>query len=258
MEEPLVRFAAIGALVFAIDHALRPSERRIEITPEFAEAMARRELERAGETPSEARVEAAIARFVREEALYREAIELGLDAGDLIVRRRLVQKMELWLDARTEEIDPSERELAAWYSANEASLREPPRTSLELVLCRGDGSEERAALEAGAEPAGVGVPSPHGRRLALRTDAQIDALLGDGVAAHVTPLDIGAWSPPIGGRGIWIVRPTQRVPGRSRSLDEVRERARREVIDERRERAREDAIEEIVARWTVVRSDRAR
>ena len=33
--------------------------------------------------------------FVREEVLYREALVLGLDLADLVVRRRLVQKMEV-------------------------------------------------------------------------------------------------------------------------------------------------------------------
>lgn len=260
LDEPLVRFVALGALVFALDRALRPEEaqpRRIEITPEFAQAMARREEGRIGRAPSEAELEAAIERFVREEALYREAIEHGLDRGDLIVRRRLVQKMELWLDAQHAGEAPTGAELAAWHAENADELREPARTAIELVFFA-DGSIDRAVqARADGLDGTSGDPYPHGRTLGPRTDAQIDALLGEGVAEALSRVELGSWSAPIRGRaGVFLLRPTQRLEGRVPSLDEVRERAARELIEARRERERERATEEILARWEIVRSDR--
>jgi peptidyl-prolyl cis-trans isomerase C len=258
--EPLVRFVVLGAIVFVLDRALRPEEReprRIEITPAFAAAMARREAGRLGHPPSDAELEAAIDAFVREEVLYREAIELGLDRGDLIVRRRLVQKMELWLDAQARDEAPSDEELEAWRRAHASELREPRRTSLELAFFA-DGSRERAeaALEEGVGAA-TGDPFAHGRTLTARTDAQLDSTLGEGAAEAIASMPIGTWSGPIQGRaGLFVIRPIERREAREPPLAEVRDRARSELELAARERARARRTEELALRWEVVRADR--
>ena len=65
LREPTLHFALLGAGIFAASAVLHPSP---DIRPD----------------PD-----------ADHEALYREAIALGLDRGDPIVRRRLVQKMRL-------------------------------------------------------------------------------------------------------------------------------------------------------------------
>jgi hypothetical protein len=46
-------------------------------------------------SPTASESDRLVADYVREEVLYREALALGLDRDDLVVRRRLVQKMEM-------------------------------------------------------------------------------------------------------------------------------------------------------------------
>jgi peptidyl-prolyl cis-trans isomerase C len=264
--EPLVRFVLLGLLVFAIDRALRVREPapplEIEITPAFAQGLAERIARRSGHAPSEEQIEAAIASYVREEALYREAIALGLDSGDLIVRRRLVQKLELYLDARTDAREPSDRALEAWLEAHLETLRQPARTSLELAFFSGaDASaraaEAREAIERGTDPSTLGQPFVLGRTLTLRTDAQLDAALGASMATAIAQVPLGSWSAPLdGSAGFFLVRPSARLPSHEPSLDEVRQEARRECLEDERERAREAAIDAIVSRWRVVRDDR--
>src|SRR5258706_198470 len=98
--EPLLRFLVLGAVVFAADRALaarRSGEsdpRRIEIAPSFVDGLARAQQAHTGVAP-DARGRAELVRgYVREEVLVRQAVALGLDRGDPIVRPRVAPKPE--------------------------------------------------------------------------------------------------------------------------------------------------------------------
>ena len=133
--EPLLQFIVMGALLFAgyrIVHPERPAkneEQRIELT-----AADVRQLEivwtaqwHRAPTPDELR--GLVESRVREEILYREALALGLERGDTIIKRRLAQKMEFLTDDLSAVRDPSVEELRAWYSANSARFADPGRRS---------------------------------------------------------------------------------------------------------------------------------
>lgn len=262
LRAPLTRFVALGALLFGMDLAMRQRDepvhaRRIEVSPELVEALRERVRERSGHEPEAAAVDDAIASFVREEILYREALALGLDRGDLVVRRRLVQKMELLLDASGELGEPSDAELEAWRAAHAEELRQPARSTVEHVPLARDADaatieRTRSALAAGAAPRGLGVPMPEGRRLVARTDAELDRSFGLGCSAQIASLPVGTWSRPIEGRAaVHVVRVEQREPARDPSLAEVRERVLRGWRDEQREQAATTAMDDLEARWEI-------
>src|SRR3546814_4388104 len=68
--------------------------------------------------PTDAELDSQIERYVRDEVLYREALRLGLDRDDAVVRRRLAQKMDMLASARAETEQPSAKVLLAWYDAH--------------------------------------------------------------------------------------------------------------------------------------------
>src|SRR5262245_15573805 len=114
VREPLVHFLAIGFLLFAAYRVIQgpPPEdpRRIEISQD---AIARIELAwraRWGRPPGSDELAGLVADEVREEVLYREALALGLDKDDSIIRRRLAQKMDFLVDDVTALRDPSSDE----------------------------------------------------------------------------------------------------------------------------------------------------
>ena len=51
--------------------------------------------------------EQLVQQYIQDEVLYREAIKLGLDQNDYVLKRRIIQKMEFILD----EFDSSEQEI---------------------------------------------------------------------------------------------------------------------------------------------------
>lgn len=67
----------------------------------------------------EAERDRLVAEFVREEALHREALAMGLDQGDYIIRQRLVQKVEFLLENMVNQaLEPDDETIAAYFAAN--------------------------------------------------------------------------------------------------------------------------------------------
>src|SRR5262245_9650785 len=137
--EPVLHFAVLGAAIFAVYRAVAPPARpttTIVLTEAMVDGLRQDYLRRTGTPPSPEEATALIDRFVDSEVLYREALALGLDRGDIIVRRRLVQKME-FLTEGLEPIDaPTDRELQAYLDAHAARYAQPARVALTHVFVR--------------------------------------------------------------------------------------------------------------------------
>jgi hypothetical protein len=148
LREPLVHFLLLGAALFGLDAWLRPSaatagaseivvsEARIRnLAQNFARAWQR--------PPTREELNGLVESFVREEVMVREALALGLDRDDAIIRRRLQQKLEFVSDEAVALARPTDEELNAFLQAHpEAFRREQPRVA-ECLLC---GSETTSGL----------------------------------------------------------------------------------------------------------------
>ena len=143
--EPLVHFAVVGALVFAIERATAQPEAEppIVISEDFVAALEQENRQRSGRDADRIERAGLIARFVREEALFREASRLGLDRGDVIVRRRLIQKMEFLLRGGVDVPEPTDDELEQYLAEHRAELARGPRVEFTHVFFS-RGEEPRA------------------------------------------------------------------------------------------------------------------
>lgn len=258
LREPLVHFLAIGALLYALDVAAMSSEAPAEgdgailVTEDFVRAV-RADLERTTGRADAAAVQAAIDRFVEEEAFVREARRMGLDDGDLVVRRRLVQKMEFLVGDVAVAPEPTEPELHAWLSEHADRYRSPARVSFEHVYFSRDrrgpsaAGDARAALEAGV-PEGAGDPFLLGRRFEAVSRVDVARQFGAAFAEAVAAAAPGDWAGPVSSAyGEHLVRVTTVTPGSEPDLEQVRARVRADLREGRRadaERAARRAIRE--------------
>ena len=64
----------------------------------------------------------------------REAMRLGLDQNDTIIRRRLRQKMEFLNDSEVQAQSPTTTDLRAYFDANPDQFREDARVSFQQVF----------------------------------------------------------------------------------------------------------------------------
>jgi peptidyl-prolyl cis-trans isomerase C len=260
--EPLVHFALLGALVFTLHRATStPSApREIVLTPSLLRGLRADHLRRTGAVPTAEEEAALVARFVDDEVLYREALALGLDRGDVIVRRRMIQKMQLLTEDLEPGAEPTEADLESWLAGHREAYAVPLRVSLEHVFVgrsqrvdpTGDAAAIRAALAAGADPADLGDPFILGRRTFRRTEQELAAAFGSVFAARAVALVPGAWSEPLASSyGLHVVRVTERLAARSPDLAEVRAAVRHDWLEAERTVANRVALDRLRATYAV-------
>jgi peptidyl-prolyl cis-trans isomerase C len=263
IRDPLVHFVVLGVVIFVV-HARRAPEpieedtRVLVVEADYLEALARERTARLGREPTDDDRAEQRRRWVREEALVREARSLGLDAGDAIVRRRLVQKLELLVRSSLVTDEPTEAELLASLAAHTDEYTAPADVSFDHRFFsrerRGDRALEDAhvaALDPDAASSG-GDPFPHGNRFERRPFDAIEDVLGPELvpALHETPID--TWSTPIETRfGVHLVRVTERRDARALTLDEVRGDVRARVREEAEAAALAEALDAIVDGYTI-------
>ncbi len=99
---------------------------------------------------SESDLEKLVDDFVREEALYREALALGMDQGDYIVRQRLVQKVEFLLENMVNQsLVPDDAVIAAWFDERRSDYQiDAVYTFTHIFFDAGERGQEQAQQDA--------------------------------------------------------------------------------------------------------------
>jgi len=201
---------------------------------------------------------------VREEVYYREALAMGLDKDDVVLRRRLRQKMEFLAEDVVGQAHPTDDELNAYLQANPDKFRAEPFLTFSHVylspakhganLAR-DAARLLAQLNRASGKADV---SELGDSLMLDQKfnalpaSEIGKLFGEKFAAKVAALAPGQWQGPIeSGYGVHLVFVSERNDGRLPALADVREAVNREWANTRRLEANEKLYAEMLKRYVV-------
>lgn len=136
-KEPLVHFLIGGALLFAFfawrGEPIDPASREISVDSQTLAGLSASFELQARRAPTDAELDNLIERYVREEVLYREALRLGLDRDDAVVRRRLAQKMDLIAAAQADSQSPSDEQLQTWLETHKARFSKGSRYSLDQL-----------------------------------------------------------------------------------------------------------------------------
>ncbi len=265
VREPLVHFMLLGALLFTVDRLRADDEEEapVVLTDAFVAGL-RREVVRATGRDAEGE-EALVRAFLREEALVRDAQALGLGEGDVIVRRRLAQKMEFLLRSTADVAPPSDAQLLSFLRAHPGRYRLPPRVTFEQIYFdRGRRADARADARAALErlrtdddvlSESVGDPFLRGYRFPDFDARRVERELGPEVAQAVDAAPLDAWYGPVEGvLGVHLVRVRARTESREPPLADVHARVAADWEDARRDEALEAAVTERVARLPVERT----
>jgi hypothetical protein len=266
LREPLVQFLLLGAGLFLLYHAVSPdpevAPNRIVVDAGQVARLAQ-QFERTWlRPPTPVELSALIEGHVKEEILYREALALGLEKNDLVIRRRLGQKMEFLNEDASAQREPTDAELQAYLDANAKNFRAPARTSFRQVYLKAgrDGAETRARAELlrarlmknskWSEAGDVTLLPP---ALENATDREISGYFGESFAKALNKVPIGAgWNGPIeSGYGLHLVNVGARDPGSALPLSVVRDAVEREWQAARRAEASEAFYAALRKRYAV-------
>ncbi|HMN43744.1 MAG TPA: peptidylprolyl isomerase [Povalibacter sp.] len=211
--------------------------------------------------PSAAELQHLIDRHVRDEVMYREGVALGLDADDVVIRRRVQQKMQFLMES-DEMTAPTEAQLQAYLSANPDRYRTLPRYSFTQVFIdlRRHPDAQRHAREVlqtltrstGAESAAHGDATLLPVRFEDTDTAEIDRTIGADFTAQLQPLALDTWHGPLrSSYGLHLVLITAKQPALPASFDEVRDVLARDWSDEQRRLSDERGYRAMRERYSV-------
>ncbi|MEM1190670.1 MAG: peptidylprolyl isomerase [Pseudomonadota bacterium] len=246
--EPLFHFIVLGAVLYvALTWGGTPPDplsRVIKVGGSEKEKIAESWALTMGRAPTDTELDQAIDAYVREEILYREALRLGLDEGDTIVRRRLVSKMDLSASLAAETMQPTDDILRAYWEANAARYADrsdaSPRVSFEQILF----PSKVAALDALTNGITTGETTSLPASVSENPMREVIGRFGQQFAEGLSALDpIDEWRGPVAsGFGWHLVRLTARstqTPDFKSLRSVLANDWRTEQIDARKKRAYE-------------------
>jgi hypothetical protein len=266
LREPLVHFAILGALLFAlfdlVGKPVEESKERIVVSAAKVANLAELFRRTWRRPPTQAELDGLIADHVKEEILYREALALGLETDDIVIRRRLRQKMEFLSEDIAAQGEPTEAELEALLEEHAERYRAPARVTFSQVYLsperRGaeawtDAERVLVALDAGrTDPAASGDPFLLEQDYRQQTPHDIERLFGERFAAGIAGLPVGRWAGPVqSGYGLHVVLVRERTPEHLPQLDEVRDAVLRDWRAARREDANRAFYDALRGRYEV-------
>ena len=260
--EPLVHFLLIGAVLFAGLESFQALRRpQVRIDAQDLEQLATYWQVQMQRRPNKDELKHIIDDRIDEELMAREAIRLGLDKDDMIIRRRLAQKMAFATED-TQVAEPTDAELRAYYAKTADRYAAPARVSFQQVFFSGDrpnGGAEKAAGQAleRAEEGGRADPSgdPFLFPLAYQDVSAQDLLRDYGTAfvKTLTNAPIGAWAGPVSTPYGWhLVKVSARAAAGQAAFDSVKPQVRDALVAERRAEANAAFLKSLRKRYRVV------
>ena len=271
LKEPVVQFLLIGSSFFVANALISPAEsdglnRAITVTDEQASAMVTTFARTWRRSPTEREIQSLIDDHIRTEVYVREAMRLGLDQNDTIIRRRLRQKMEFLNDSEFQAQSPTATDLRAYFDANPDQYREDARVSFQQVFLdperRGDALDGDATtlldqLNGELPPAtlaGLGDPIDLATSWIDRPRRDLVALFGSSFSDTLISQHPGRWVGPIDSAyGRHLVKVESMTEGSLPSFEAVRADLARDWTQSQRLQYDEDAYQKLLDGYTVRR-----
>ena len=268
LREPLLQFLVLGAILFGLFHLVDrekaeapariviSSARIANLADGFARTWRR--------PPGKEELQGLVDDYIRDEVFYREGRAAGLDRDDVIIRRRVRQKMEFLAEDMSAP-EASEAQLAAYLKANPERFRTQDRLTFQQVFLsaarRGraiddDSKQVANALdraEAAVDKTALGDPFLLGEEFQAVSQSEVASLFGESFAKQISVMEPGRWQGPISSSfGQHFVNIGERISGILPPLDAVRETVRREWSNARRLEAERKLYGSLRERYEIV------
>jgi hypothetical protein len=268
LREPLLQFLALGAMLFALygfvgkrsaeapEKIVVSASRVANLGDGFARTWRR--------LPNEQELQGLIEDYIRDEVFYREGRAAGLDRDDVIIRRRVRQKMEFLADEMSVP-EPSDEQLAAYLASNPERFRAEDQLTFHQVFLSAtrrantidSDSKQIASILARADRAvdatALGDPFLLGEEFRDVSPSKVTSIFGENFARQISVMEKGRWQGPISsGFGQHFVFISERVFGNLPPLDAVRPAVQREWANARRLEAEQKLYASLRGRYEIV------
>ena len=267
LREPLLQFLVLGAILFALyglvdKRSAEPSEKIVvsasritNLADGFARTWRR--------PPSEEELRGLIENDIRDEVFYRAGRAAGLDRDDVIIRRRVRQKME-FLAEEISVPEATEAQLADFLSSNPERFRTEDRLTFHQLFLNPsrrtdtiarDVEQVRTILSRGdatTDTAGLGDPFLLGEEFHAVSLRDTAGTFGDSFARQVFSAEQGRWLGPIPSSfGQHFIYIRERTTGSVPPLDTIRPAVARQWADARRTEAEQKLYRSLRDRYEI-------
>jgi hypothetical protein len=255
--------------MFGMNHHLEERARftRITITKDQVQGIADNYRLQYGALPSPQQLQSLVDNFIKEEVFYHEALKLGLDTDDEIIRRRLVQKYEFLQQDLAIAREPTDAQLLDYFRQHADQYRVPDKVTFTHVYfspdARGDSGARDAAQELAsslntqdiARAADQGDRFPGSNDFAVLSREELARVFGkEGLVEDLFRVEPNRWSKPLrSGFGWHTVYVSARRTGRQASFEDARNDVRRDYLEAERSRRNAEVFAKLRKSFEIVR-----
>jgi hypothetical protein len=272
LHEPLLQFLLFGAALFAIAHVVEEyrisADRQILVDESVLHRLAKLYELQMGSQPSPQRLESLVGDYVRDEVMYREALKMGIDQDDEIIRRRMIQKLEFLNRDLTVVPEPTETQLQDYFAAHQDQFTVPAAVSFTHVYFSPDvggsaAARQRALAALHELQAGKLQRAPElGDRFPLQYDYALLNRLEVGQVFGQTELTDALlsvpaqqWSGPYeSGYGWHLIYVGKHADAYVPPFAQIRDKVRENYLSDARDLNNRKKFEELKARYEVIRT----
>lgn len=272
LREPLLHFLAIGFALFVLFYQLSDTtteaENRIVITQADLDLLATTWLRSMGRPPSAEEREQQLEFYIREQILSREAMAMGLDKDDAIVRRRLAKKMEYLFNDLSFIPEPTETELNEYLSEHASIFTLPADITFSQIFFdpnhRGQKTNKDAEqllkqlkeTTTAVDTINLGDRSLLPYELNKERESQVTSMFGAAFSKQAFALPVNTWQGPIDSEyGVHLIYINSRTEAQLPPLAEIRERVASEWRGAKQKNANEMFYQSLHQRYEIVLDD---
>src|SRR5271157_3348941 len=272
MREPLLQFLLVGIALFAVYSWMHRGRSGVEPSHEIALSFDElRTMDLYFESqwhrqPTGEEFNAMLENKIQEDILYREGLAMGLDKDDIIVKRRMAQKMQFLAEDVATAHEPSTEELRAWFAKNTEKFALPSRATFRHLFFSFDKRGQKARADADAalvklsgQPesttlaATLADPFMFQDYYADKTPVELAKEFGPTFAVGVFKLKPRSWQGPIeSGYGWHLVYIDSFIPGRIPAFEEIEPDVKTAWLGYQKEKAWREAYARLRAKYTIL------
>jgi len=254
--EPLLHFVLIGAVLYGVSQALAPEERDPNVVevgaPVYRHLVDLFQKDR-GRPPTAEEMDRMVDLHVKNEVLYREAMSLGLDDGDEMIRERLAQRMRFMMYSQITVPVPDDETVKAWLAKDPGRYETPATVSFHVIGL--DGTREEAAAMAERANAREAEGNPleatevYLARFEKRPRIQMLRLFGESFLGAIEALPKDIWTPVDSPRGWQVAKLIGTTPRQPAAFEDVAATARADWMEEQKQAEARAALDRLMERY---------
>jgi len=271
LKSPLIYFFVLGFVVFGLHSFLNRANQ--EDTDPFAVDVTSADIEwirssweaRMKRQPMQHELQRLINRYIRDEILFREAMAMDLDDRDLVIQRRLVQKLTFVFEDLAETIEPTDEELKDYLLENQEKYRIPEMMSFTQVYFnpskRKDAMEEaktvlarlKQAERAPEEAVSLGDTIMIDAFFRQKSPDEVARVLGKEFADELFSIDEKGWQGPIRSTfGLHLVYISDHIASRMPEFENIRKNVQYDFMYDRKKKVIDSAYNAVKSRYTIL------